>query len=107
MQNEKIIKKLEPWLEREIKIIFSLDECTSQDRETVLIIKEYVIAILKKYTLHSHEMTIALQVFVDERCVAERFMREVENYLQSPFDLFTFDQLTEYEFDAPDGNADK
>jgi hypothetical protein len=69
----------------------------------VEIIKDYILAVMRRCDIGSDESVLLLREYLDED--AELFVHELIGFARSPFDIRTYDDRVQYSNDQTDDNV--
>ena len=100
--NSRVKHKAAMWIEREVEILFSSEEAESLNDTCAdtQIISEHVKELVFK--MHSRQMLLDELKEVMPIETADRFIKELENFVISPWNLATYDKFTTYKNDSRD-----
>ncbi|KAF9200388.1 hypothetical protein BGZ49_009391 [Haplosporangium sp. Z 27] len=106
------LDRLIPWIRRELQAILSLDNqpnsdsssltstpsmtenCQDSDRGLELI-REYIIAVLKRFDLQTDQAQDLLRDFLYEH--TEQFVHELMGFARSPYSIEAYDRVAQYD----------
>lgn len=88
--NPAVTHRLVPWLRRELSVLFDNQE------EHVTFMTHYILSLITNVDIQSEEFHINLRPFLHD--TVEHFVHEFANYARSPFDMDTYDQMSQYDF---------
>lgn len=86
-KNKVKFNRIIPWIERDLKAILPIDD--------IELIRDYIINIIKKNDLDSEKATTEISKFLDKN--TNHFIYELKGFINSPFNISTYDRLTQYE----------
>ncbi|KAF8954237.1 hypothetical protein BGZ46_002976 [Entomortierella lignicola] len=110
------IDRLIPWIRRELQAILSLnnqpnsdsssltstpsmaENCQDSDRGLELI-REYIIAVLKRFDLQTDQAQDLLRDFLYEH--TEQFVHELMGFARSPYSIEAYDRVAQYDAASP------
>ena len=85
-QDPDLVKKVEPWIARDLSVILKDDE--------VLLLTEFVISLIKRIDMQSDEFLNQLRPFLYEK--TEQFAHELISFARSPLNIVNYDKYIQY-----------
>lgn len=88
--NPAVTHRLVPWLRRELSVLFD-----NQD-EHVTFMTHYILSLVTNVDIQSEEFHMNLRPFLHD--TVEHFVHEFASFARSPYDMDTYDQMSQYDF---------
>lgn len=88
--NPAVTHRLVPWLRRELSVLFNNQE------ENVTFMTHYILSIITNVDIQSEEFHMNLRPFLHD--TTEHFVHEFASFARSPYDMNTYDQMSQYDF---------